>query len=91
MARVAVTEAAAEHLQSILMEQEAEDEMALRLIPQPGGRLALTLDRPGVGDESIEAAGQTVLVVAPDVADMLTGSVIDLLETSEGPKLAINL
>jgi Fe-S cluster assembly iron-binding protein IscA len=90
MSKVAVTEAAVEHLQIILSGQEAENEIALRLTPQPGGRLVLTLDRPGEGDESIEAAGETVLVVAPEVADMLDGSVIDVQETEDGPKLTIN-
>ena len=91
MSKLAVTEAAAEHLRDILVEHGRESDMALRLIPQSGGRLALALDRPGEGDEAIEAAGETLLVVAPQVAALLDGSVIDVLETTEGPRLTINV
>jgi Fe-S cluster assembly iron-binding protein IscA len=77
MGKVAVTEAAAEQLHNILLEHRPDEDTTLRLVPQPGGRLGIALDRPGLGDESTETAGETVLVVAPDVADMLDGSVID--------------
>jgi hypothetical protein len=50
----------------------------------------LALDEPGDGDQSIEVAGETVLVIAPPVADLLDGSVIDVEETKDGPKLTIN-
>lgn len=91
MPKVGVTEAAAEQLHSILLRHQTDEKAALRLVPQPGGRLAIALDRLGVGDESIEAAGETVLVVAPDVATMLDGCVIDVLDTDDGPKLTIKL
>jgi hypothetical protein len=89
MSKVAVTEAAAHQLQKILFEHQTEDQATLRLVPQPGGRLAIALDQPGVGDQTVEAGGETVLVVAPAVADMLDVSVIDVLETAEGLRLTI--
>jgi Fe-S cluster assembly iron-binding protein IscA len=90
MSKLAVTEAAAEHLHTMLQEQAPDSDVALRLVPQPGGRLVLALDEPDDGDESIEVAGETVLVVAPPVADLLDGSVIDVEQTEDGPKLTIN-
>jgi Fe-S cluster assembly iron-binding protein IscA len=91
MSKVSVTEAAAEQLHNILLENQTTEETTLRLVPQPGGRLGIALDQQGAEDESIEAAGETVLVVAPDVAAMLDGSVIDVLETAQGPKLTITI
>jgi Fe-S cluster assembly iron-binding protein IscA len=90
MAKLAVTQEAAEHLHNILLERATKSDVALRLVPQPGGRLVLALDEPGDGDQSIEVAGETVLVIAPPVADLLDGSVIDVEETKDGPKLTIN-
>jgi Fe-S cluster assembly iron-binding protein IscA len=90
MTKVAVTEAAAKQLHNLLSEHQVGQDTTLRLVPQPGGRLGIALDLQGVDDELIESNGQTVLVIAPDVASMLDGSLIDVLETAEGHRLTIN-
>jgi hypothetical protein len=89
MNRVAVTEAAAGQLYTILMENRADERSTLRLVPQPGGRLAIALSVQDPSDETIEAAGETVLVLEPRVAALLDGSVLDIFESEEGPVLAI--
>jgi Fe-S cluster assembly iron-binding protein IscA len=91
MPKVAVTEAAAEQLHNLLVEHQMDDAATLRLVPQPGGRLGISLDRPGDSDQRVELGGETILVVSPGVADMLDGSVIDVLETADGPRLTIRV
>jgi Fe-S cluster assembly iron-binding protein IscA len=88
MASVTVTERAGEELRS--MRGEASPSQTLRLVVQPEGGFALGLDEIREGDEVVEAGGETVLVLASAVAEVVEGAVIDVQDTEEGARLTIS-
>jgi Fe-S cluster assembly iron-binding protein IscA len=88
MASVTVTERAGEELRS--MRGEASPSQTLRLVVQPEGGFALGLDEIREGDEVVEAGGETVLVLAGAVAEVVEGAVIDVQDTEEGARLTIS-
>ncbi|MBI2912379.1 MAG: hypothetical protein HYY03_00480 [Chloroflexi bacterium] len=90
MASVNVTERAAEELRSVLAGASPEEGQALRLLVEPGGRFGLGLDQAREDDERVESGGQVVLVLAPAVAQVMEGALIDVQETGEGPRLTIS-
>jgi Fe-S cluster assembly iron-binding protein IscA len=90
MARVTVTEAAAGELRKALAEAPSEAGQVLRLVAKPqGDGFGLGPDEAREDDEVVESGGQTVLVIASALAEQLQGAVIDVEETTEGPRLTI--
>jgi Fe-S cluster assembly iron-binding protein IscA len=91
MAGVTVTERATEELRSMLAEASTKEGQVLRLVAQPEGRgFALAPDQVEEGDETVEADGETVLVVASSLAEELGGARIDVEDTEEGARLTIS-
>lgn len=75
----------------MLAEASAEEGHVLRLVAQPEGRgFALAADQVEEGDETVEADGETVLVITSSLAEVLEGAVIDVDETGDGPRLSIS-
>jgi Fe-S cluster assembly iron-binding protein IscA len=90
MAGVTVTERAAGELRKALAEASSEAGQVLRIVAQPQeGGFALGPDEVREGDEVVEDGGETVLVIAPALAEVLEGAVIDVEETEEGSRLTI--
>ena len=90
MAGVTVTERAAGELRKALAEASSEAGQVLRIVAQPQeGSFALGPDQVREGDEVVEEGGETVLVIASALAEVLEGAVIDVEEAEEGPRLTI--
>jgi Fe-S cluster assembly iron-binding protein IscA len=84
-----VTEDAKQYLKDTLQAHTDDTEMGLRLVSGPPGRLGLTLDREGYGDQIVEHEGAKVLLVAPELAPMVDGITLDVQDTANGPKLIV--
>jgi Fe-S cluster assembly iron-binding protein IscA len=90
MAKVTVTERAAEELRNVLTETAPAPDQTLRLLATPGGGLALGVDRLREGDEVVEAQGaDNILVVASTLLDSLGDITIDCGEAPEGERPAL--
>lgn len=82
-----VTESACQALKSILESTEPQPEQSLRLVEDQGD-YRLTLDTEREGDQVVEHAGETVLLVESEVRTELESIVLDLQDTPQGPQLA---
>jgi Fe-S cluster assembly iron-binding protein IscA len=90
MPGVTVTERAAAELRDMLAEASTREGQVLHLVAQPEGPgFALGTDQIEEGDETVEADGETVLVITSSLAEALEGAVIDVEETEEGATLSI--
>lgn len=89
MERVTVTVEAAEVLKGVLDDASAPPEQTLRLITQSSGDLGLSLDTVREGDQVVENAGQPVLAISDDVARLIDGSTIEVVETEQGKRLTV--
>ena len=81
-----VTTSAKEKLKEALQEQ-ADPEMAIRIIPSPSNpnQLQLALDKPKEGDQVMESDdGMKLLLVGPDLGPTLEGIIMDYQETPQG-------
>lgn len=65
-------------------------------IPEPGLRLtiqqdqpALSIDVPHAGDQVVQRRGHPVLLIDPDVGDLLDGSTVAIEHTPSGDRLVI--
>ena len=83
-----ITDAAANHLSEILNEAAAPEGSAVRFLVSREG-LSLEIDSPREDDQSIEHDGRTVLVMDPQVAELLSDKTLAFQETAEGPVLLI--
>jgi Fe-S cluster assembly iron-binding protein IscA len=88
-----VSETAVAVLEEARSAQELPDSYGVRISGQPAeaGQIELMLgfaEGPGEGDEVTEQAG-TEIYVAPEVAEPLADSKLDLENTPEGPQLVI--
>jgi|GEM_PF-412694 len=81
-----VTASAKEKLKEALQEQ-ADTQMAIRIIPSPSkpDQLQLALDKPKEEDQVVESDdAKKLLLVGPDVAPALEGMRMDYQETPQG-------
>jgi Fe-S cluster assembly iron-binding protein IscA len=85
-----VTARAAQELKHILEAHATEAEQILRLAPEPGGQLILTLDQAREGDEVVESEGSKVLAVGENIAWALESVVLDCVDTPQGPQLTLS-
>jgi len=88
-----VTATAKEKLKETLQELTMDPEETLRLIPDPSNpnQLVFTLDKEKEGDQVVGSEdGSKVLLVAPELARALGGTVIDYQETPEGAAYTIS-
>lgn len=83
-----ITEPAADHLAKLLDEAEAPEGTAARFIASEEG-LSLQVDSPKPEDQTIEHGGKTLLVMEPQVAELLDDKTLALEDTDDGPALTI--
>ena len=83
-----VTENAAKTLHETLQENRTEETQVLRLTSSQDG-LGLALDTEQEGDQIVEHEQEKVLVVAPAIAEALTGATFDAVDTPEGKRLVL--
>lgn len=83
-----VTEPAAEHLARLLDDAQAPDGAAARFVASQEG-LALQVDTPKPGDDTIEHSGRTLLLLDEQVSDLLSDKVLDVEQTEEGLALTL--
>ena len=82
-----LTDSAAGHLATIL--EQAPDEAAVRFVPQ-GNALSMQLDNPRPEDVTFEHNDRTVLVLDPQISEVLSDRTLDVQETPQGPQLALS-
>jgi len=81
-----VTTSAEEKLKEAL-QQQADPQMAIRIIPSPSNpdQIQLVLDKPKEEDQVVESDdGIKLLLVGPDLAPALEGITMDYQETPQG-------
>jgi Fe-S cluster assembly iron-binding protein IscA len=84
---VTVTPQAAGKLMEQLQAAETEPGTSFRLVNSPseaGSRLQLVLDQEKKGDQVVESKGVKVLLLDPEVTELLDGQTISFEETSQG-------
>lgn len=91
-----VTEAAKQILKDILDDAVRQHPNLADGAPEPGLRLLIeedgasfALDYPGSGDEVIVFDGKNLLIVSPDIAEILGDSTVDIIQSPEGDQLSI--
>ncbi len=89
---VKVTESARGLLKDVLASHSDNPEMSIRLIenPEKAHGLGLTLDKHEQEDQVIEHEGTKVLLIAPELAPKVEEVTLDVQNTTDGPKLAVN-
>lgn len=83
-----MTEAAGDHLQTLLEKSNAPDDAALRFVPGQQG-LEITMDKPRDNDQQLEHAGRTVLLLDEQLAEKLDGHQLDAKQTEQGTALTL--
>lgn len=84
-----VTDPASAHLAKLLDDAEAPDGAAARFVNGEEG-LALQLDQPRDDDQTHDHQGRTVLLLDPEIADLLQDKTLDVRETDEGTALELH-
>jgi Fe-S cluster assembly iron-binding protein IscA len=85
-----VSEDAKNLLKETLHEYSEDPETAIRLSAKEGGGFGIKLDTESEGDQIIEHQGSKVLLVSPELSNMLEGRTLDVQDTEKGPKLTIS-
>jgi len=84
-----VTEGAKDKLMETLLANTDDREAGLRLTMKPPGQLGLVLDRELPDDSVVEHEGLKLLLVEPELVELLEGVTLDVQDTPDGPKLAL--
>jgi Fe-S cluster assembly iron-binding protein IscA len=84
-----VTDKAATLLRDIQAEQEEGKDKVLRLVSQ-GDQFELAFDTAKDNDQIFKSEDTNVLLVAPDVAEVLAEATVDAKDTPEGPRLTLS-
>ena len=83
-----LTDAAREHLRSLLDQAEAPQGADARVVHEEEG-LTLSIDQPREDDERFEYEGRTVLLLDPQVAEALDGQTLDVEQGEDGPVMTV--
>lgn len=83
-----VTDAACEHLSTMLEKSDAPENVAVRLAIQEGG-VVINADEPRDDDKSFEHGERTVLVLSENVAQQLDGATLDVETSEDGARLTL--
>lgn len=83
-----LTDAAAVHLTELLTTAEAPEDVAVRFVRNEKG-LAMQMDNERPGDDTFAHEGRTVLLLDSEVSEALTGRILDVEDSVEGPRLAL--
>lgn len=90
-----VTDSAKEELQRTLERTSLAPGKVLRLTTPPAwtgpGDFGVVIDASGEDEHLVEFHGATVLVVDSDLADHLTDSVLDFIDSSDGPRFTLDV
>ena len=89
---LSVTSSAKEKLKVDLQKEEKDDETLIRIARSSSDpqQLGFFLDKEKEGDRVIEDnQGEKLLLIADDLAAILTGAVLDYGDTSEGAKFTL--
>ena len=86
-----VTENAKKSLKEVLVANTDDPETSLRLFlkKSPEG-FGLMLDKEAPSDFVVEQEGSKVLLIGPELIDILETATIDVLDTEDGPKLVVS-
>jgi len=84
---LAVTERAKQELKKILSAHVDYPMAGLRLSKSEPDRFTLTIDVEEPGDQVVKHEGSKVLLVDKELASALQGTIIDIEDTPEGPRL----
>jgi Fe-S cluster assembly iron-binding protein IscA len=82
---IRLTERAAKGLQDILVSSHALHGQAVRLVPDDGGGIAMTIDRPGHGDSVVNENARPLLIVDASLAARLNDVVLDFTKGNGQP------
>ena len=84
-----VSDAACEHLASVLDQMDATpQDAAIRIVQGPNG-LGMSVDTPNDGDKTIEHDGKTILLLDEQVSNLLDERTLDVQQTDQGTALAL--
>jgi len=87
---VTVTDQATVVLRATLAQARTQPGQTLRLVLRPGGSFGLGLDQKRNGDQVLTSHGETILLMAPDVAEALDEATIDTENTNGRRKIVIS-
>ena len=89
---VTVTESAAKKLREDLQAAATDPEVGIRLTPSPSmpNRIQMVLDEKREGDQVVESEGVKILLLDPEIAQVLEGMVIDYEETPQAVRFTIS-
>ena len=89
---VTVTAQAAQKLRENLQAVTTDPEVGIRLILSPSipNRIEMVLEKDKEGDQVVESEGVKILLLDPEIAQLLEGMVIDYEETPQGGKFTIS-
>lgn len=80
-----LTDRAASGLRDILALQRTPGDQAVKLVPDPSGGIAMTIDRPAHGDAVIEGEKRPLLIVDASIATQLDDVVLDFTKANGLP------
>lgn len=83
-----VTERAAERLRESIEATDIAEDQTLRLVQTDAG-LELAIDEEREGDQVVQSAGRTVLVIDPEVGALVDGATLDAVEGPQGARLVL--
>ncbi|MEZ4553905.1 MAG: hypothetical protein AB7L91_03965 [Dehalococcoidia bacterium] len=81
---LAVTDAARDVLGEIVTGGNVPEERTLRLTRGESEEFGLSVDEERPGDQVVSQGDQPLLLIESELADQLTGVVLDVAETAEG-------
>ena len=82
---IRLTERAASGLLDILAMQQTSSDRAVKLVPDPSGGIAMTIDRPAHGDAVIDGEKRPLLIVDASLADQLDDVLLDFTKANGSP------
>jgi Fe-S cluster assembly iron-binding protein IscA len=85
-----VTEGAKQRLKELLLASTNDPDFGVRLVLKASGQTGLVLDREELGDDVVEHDGSKVLLVGPEVDQLVVGATLDTEDTPEGTKFVIS-
>jgi hypothetical protein len=89
MAMASITEAAARALEIALGGPDERGDVDVARMVRSGAGWNLQRDREMPGDECVEWDGRTILVLDPETASALAGTVLDIQEDPSGLRLVL--
>ncbi|MDY6911313.1 MAG: hypothetical protein SVM79_03015 [Chloroflexota bacterium] len=86
---VTVTEGVKHHLKDILVSEDVEDGIGLRLMSKVNGDLILKMDRELAGDHVVVHEGTSVLFIDETILGCMGAATIDLANCNEGSEVVV--